>query len=69
MLSWKELMNLTEDSVDPHPFNTVVRSNMNTGLSDKELVRTIKTRNRQRKPTYLLRLEYQRRLRQSQQHG
>ncbi len=61
-LSWKELYDLTQNSVDPKPFNTVRRSFDNANLSDSELVSRIQERNSQNKSTYLLRLEYERRL-------
>jgi hypothetical protein len=60
-----ELDNLTENSVDPQPLGKIRRSvHENSGLTDTELVNTIKTRNEQGKPTYMLRQEYQRRLNQ-----
>lgn len=64
MLSWEELMELTADSVDPRPFNEVVRKYNDTWRTDEDLVVTIKTRNGRRLPTYLLRMEYKRRLEQ-----
>lgn len=58
------LSNLTQNSVDPKPFGRVTRDGMNMDLTDVELVGTIEERNSLNKPTYLLRLEYERRLRQ-----
>lgn len=64
MLSWDELKELTDNSVDPLPFNKVVRKYNDTWRTDEDLVATIKTRNERRLPTYLLRMEYKRRLEQ-----
>ena len=61
-LSWSELEYLTDSSVDSKPFGKVVRSNMNSHLTNSELVDKIKYRNSQGKPTYLLRQEYETRL-------
>ena len=69
MLSYDELLDLTENCVDPHPVNAVVRGDMNAGLTDEELVEKIISRNNSGKPTYLLRLEYRKRLEQRQKHG
>ena len=54
----------THASVDPKPLGPVVRIYDNVELTDEELRQRIEERNRQGKPTYLLRLEYERRLRQ-----
>lgn len=61
-LSQEELDRFTRESVDPQPINLVVRRFDNVGLSDSELRRRILERNQKGKLTYLLRLEYQRRL-------
>lgn len=62
LLSRKDLENLTNASVDPTGWGPVRRTNDNEGLSDVELRRKIVDRNLEGKPTYLLRLEYERRL-------
>lgn len=64
VLSREQLDKLTRDSVDPTPLGSVRRPFDNVDLTDDDLVRTIEERNSQRKPTYLLRLEYDRRLKQ-----
>jgi hypothetical protein len=61
-LSREELDKFTRESVDPKPLGPVQRSFHNVGLGDGELRRRIIERNRDRKPTYLLRMEYERRL-------
>jgi hypothetical protein len=61
-LSREELDKFTRESVDPKPLGPVQRPVHNVGLSDSELRRRIIERNRDRKPTYLLRMEYERRL-------
>lgn len=63
-LSREELERFTRESVDPHPWGNVQRPFDNVGLSDGELRRRIIERNRERKPSYLLRMEYERRLTQ-----
>lgn len=64
MLSKKELERLTGESVDPmKPFGHITRSHDNVGLTDDQLCSKIEELNSQRKPTYLLRMEYERRLR------
>jgi hypothetical protein len=63
-LSRNELNRLTGDSVDPTGFGPVRSHFENVDLTDEELVQRIKERNRVRKPTYKLRLEYERRLKQ-----
>ncbi len=60
---------LTDGSVDPNSWGTdsqtPMRSfNENSRLTDAELDRKIEERNRDRKPTFKLRLEYERRLRE-----
>lgn len=61
-LSRQLYQELTANSVDPTPFEPVRRAGMNAGLSDSELVETIKRRNEEGKSTYLLRQEYKSRL-------
>jgi hypothetical protein len=61
-LSRDELANFTQRSVDPTPWGRVTRDGMNANLTDSELTSRIQQRNAEGKPTYLLRLEYQRRL-------
>jgi hypothetical protein len=63
-LSREELERFTRESVDPHSWGNVQRPFDNVGLSDGELRRRIIERNRERKPSYLLRMEYERRLTQ-----
>jgi hypothetical protein len=63
-LSRMELAAFTADSVDPTPWGPVRREGMNAHLSDAALRALIVSRNTQRKPTYLLRQEYDRRLRE-----
>ena len=68
-LSHEELARLTRESVDPGSFGTddltPTRSyNENSGRSDENLVATIERRNRERKPTYKLRLDYAHRLKE-----
>ena len=71
-LSQDELDRLTRESVDPRSFGTdsltPTRSyNENSGRTDAGLVRKIEERNRSGKPTFKLRLEYARRLRERQE--
>jgi urease accessory protein UreE len=61
-LSREELNTFTREAVDPTPEGPVRRTFDNVDLTDDELVRRIMERNEQRKPTFLLRLEYERRL-------
>lgn len=63
-LSQAELDAFTAASVDPTPTGPIRRPFDNTGLSDAKLRQTIAQRNREGKPTYLLRMEYGRRLAQ-----
>ena len=63
-LSRSKLANLTTHSVDPEPLGRITRDGMNSNLTDSELAQRIKSRNDLYKPTYLLRLEYNRRLNQ-----
>jgi hypothetical protein len=63
-LSRDELRILTEQSVDPTGWGPVTRPFDNAELNDSELRQRIISRNRNEQPTYLLRLEYDRRLRQ-----
>ncbi len=70
-LSQEELDRLTRESVDPNSWGTDSLTPgrsfaENAHLTDSELVATIERRNRERKPTYKLRLEYRRRLLQRQ---
>lgn len=65
-LSKEGLDRLTRKSVDPSPRGTVVRKFHNVDLTDEDLVQRIEKRNKECKPTYLLRMEYQRRLNQRQ---
>lgn len=62
MLTGQELDLFTKGSVDPDGWGPVRRDGMNRDLSDQDLRSTIAQRNEQGKPTYLLRLEYKRRL-------
>lgn len=64
MLSRAELEQLNRESVDPQPLGRVVNIYDNVDMSDEELVAKIKQRNKDRKPTYKLRMEYERRLKQ-----
>lgn len=64
MLSKEELERLTNESVDPKPLGRITRPHDNVGLRDDELCSKIEERNSQGKPTYLLRMEYERRLHQ-----
>lgn len=64
MLSRAELEQLNRESVDPQPLGRVVNMYDNVDMSDEELVEKIRQRNKDRKPTYKLRMEYERRLRQ-----
>ncbi len=60
-----KLDNLSTNSVDPKPLGQIIRSvHENSDLTDTELVKRIEKRNKQGKPTYMLRQEYQRRLNQ-----
>ena len=61
-LSREELDAFTRDAVDPTPLGPIQRPYHNTGLSDRELRETIRARNAKGEPTYLLRMEYERRL-------
>gem|GEM_PF-2472298 len=63
-LSRNELNCLTANSVDPTGWGPVRSHFENVDLTDEELVQRIKERNRAGKPTYKLRLEYERRLKQ-----
>jgi hypothetical protein len=63
-LSRDELNRLTRNSVDPTGFGPVRSHFENVNLTDEQLIQTIEERNRERKPTYKLRLEYERRLKQ-----
>ena len=62
MLSLTEFKELEGNAIDPTPRGSVARAGMNSGLTDSELVSKIRERNRQRKPVYLLLLEYKNRL-------
>jgi hypothetical protein len=64
MISREELEQLNNESVDPQPLGRVVNIYDNVDISDEELVAKIKQRNKDRKPTYKLRMEYERRLKQ-----
>lgn len=64
MLSRAELEQLNRESMDPQPLGRVVNIYDNVEMSDEELVAKIKQRNKDRKPTYKLRMEYERRLKQ-----
>lgn len=66
-LSRARLKELTDSSPDPHSWGTTAQTptksfNENSQLSDDALDRIIAERNRAGKPTYKLRLEYERRL-------
>lgn len=61
-LSIDELEELTSNSVDPSPFGKYVNRFDNVDLTDEALINKIKERNEEGKPTYKLRMEYQRRL-------
>lgn len=63
-LSRQEFLELTRNSADPQPRGRVTRDGMNRDLTDRELSSRIRHRNSEGKDTYLLRLEYNRRLRQ-----
>ena len=63
-LSETELDRFAAEAVDSSPHAPVRRVYDNVELSDGELRRQIAERNQKRLPTYLLRLEYRRRLRQ-----
>ena len=63
-LSREELNQMTKASVDPKGFGPVTRPHDNADLTDSELRQSILDRNAAQKPTYLLRSEYERRLRQ-----
>lgn len=63
MLSREELDRFTGKSKDPEPRGLITRPNDNVDLTDEELRSRIIERNPD-KPTYLLRREYERRLRQ-----
>jgi hypothetical protein len=62
-ISREELDKFTQESVDPNALGPIRRPFDNVELTDDELVTRIKERNREGKPTYLLRMEYERRLR------
>lgn len=62
MLSREELQRLTAGSVDPKPWGRITRPHDNVDLADDKLCSKIEERNSQRKPTHLLRMEYERRL-------
>jgi len=64
MLSRNELDRFDNESVDPHGWGPVCRGDMNRELSDYEICRRIEERTEAGRPTYLLRLEYDRRLRE-----
>ena len=63
-LSREELQIFTLNSVDPVPRGVISRPFHNTEISDNELRKRIIERNKSGKPTYLLRMEYDRRLKQ-----
>lgn len=63
-LSREELDKYTSESVDSRPLGRITRRHDNVDLADDELRQRIKERNEQRKPTFLLRMEYERRLNQ-----
>lgn len=63
LLSREDLDIYTSQCVDPTP-DEVCRPAHNVDLTDRELVERINSRNGANKPTYLLRMEYERRLRQ-----
>jgi hypothetical protein len=68
-LSRDELNRLTRESVDPKGLSGTGRISPagtieNVDLTDEQLVQTIEKRNKARQPTYKLRFEYERRLRQ-----
>lgn len=63
-ISREELEKLTAGSVDPNPLGRIARPYDNVNLTDKELVQKIRERNKDGKPTTLLRFEYERRLMQ-----
>jgi hypothetical protein len=65
-LSQDDLDILTRDAADPIPTGPIQRPFHNVEISDRELRRRIVERNRDHKPTYLLRMEYARRLAQRQ---
>jgi hypothetical protein len=63
-LSRDELNRLTRNSADPTGVGPVLSHFENVDLTDGELLQRIEERNRDNKPTYKLRLEYERRLKQ-----
>ena len=63
-LSRDELNQLTRNSVDPTGFGPVRSHFENVNLTDEQLRQSIEQRNQAGKPTYKLRLEYERRLKQ-----
>lgn len=63
-LSREELNRLNSESVDPKPFGSITRPYDNVDMKDEDLAEKISARNRAGKPTFLLRMEYDRRLRQ-----
>ena len=62
ILSVKEFEELKAGAIDPNPMGPVRRAGMNSDLTDEKLAAKIKERNKQRKPVYLLLLEYKTRL-------
>jgi hypothetical protein len=65
-LSRDELNRLTRESVDPTGFNPISPTGRfeNVDVTDEQLVQTIERRNQARQPTFKLRFEYERRLKQ-----
>jgi hypothetical protein len=63
-LTRKELEYFTLHSVDPNPRQPIIRQHHNVELTDHELRMRIIKRIKERKPTSLLRFEYNRRLNQ-----
>ena len=63
-LSLREFLRLQAGAVDPNPRGQVRRGGMNHGLTNRQLVKKMKERNKRKKPIYLLLLEYKRRLRE-----
>lgn len=63
-LSREELLKHTAQSIDPVPLGAITRPYDNVDLTDEELCCRIEKRNKEGKSTFLLRAEYDRRLRQ-----